>query len=290
MKIKYLVFSSIMLLLALVACNPAQETMPASSSTDEVVVQESMDSGEETQSVAEEVSPPEAPAMELTEAVQPQEVSACYHPYFPIVDGAYWTYQQPETGNYTLRIEETGEDTFKMLQDMESDDVIFTVEWFCSEDGLLRGTFGQMDLLDYSSEEEGSPEFQFETLEWEGETLPAPELIEEGYTWESDYSLSADYDIEGFSGQLQVTVVIQHEIIGTEEVTVPAGTFSEALRVDSMGNIEMIMVISEDSITPFSSIDFSYSTWYVEGIGMVKSSESMSGFSSSTELVETSFQ
>lgn len=293
MRIKTLLFSATIIALALVACNPAPESTPAEPSMPAGESQENMpveEKEEETESQADSASPAEeTTGPQETEAVQSQEISGCYHPYFPIQDGAYWTYQQPE-GNYTIRIEETGEDTFTMLQEMESDDIVFNVEWYCSDEGLLRGTFGQMDLLGYSTEEEGSPEFQFETIEWEGETLPAPELIEVGYTWESDYSLSADYDIEGFSGTLQVTVVLRHEITSMEEVTVPAGTFSNALRVDSVGNIEMIMAMTEDSITPFGSVDFNYSTWYVEGVGMIKSSESMSGFTSSTELVETSFQ
>jgi hypothetical protein len=289
MKFKNLLYSAIILVIALAACNPVQEIAPATPTTAEPAPQETMETIENPQPQAEVTDSAETSPPEESQATQPQDVSACYHPYFPIEDGAYWTYQQPAEGNYTLRIEETGQDTFRMLQEMESEDIIFTVDWYCSDDGLLRGTFGQMDLLGNTPDGEENPEFQLETFEWEGETLPSPELIEVGYAWTSEYKLSADYDIEGFSGSMQVIVEIQHQINTFEEVVVPAGSFTEAMRVDSTGTIEMVMVMGEDNTTPFSNFEFNFSTWYVEGIGMVKSSETMSGFASSTELVETSF-
>jgi hypothetical protein len=213
--------------------------------------------------------------------------SLCYHPYFPIIDGASWTYDDPLGEDYTLRIEETGEESFRMIQEMMDEDIVYTVDWYCSQDGILRGSFGQMDLINQASGDEQMPEFQFETLVWEGQTLPSPELLEIGYTWTSFYQLSASVDIEGFSQSMTMDVIVDHEIIGMEEANVPAGTFPEALRVDSDGQINMFLVSDEDS-TPVSSFDFGYSTWYVEGIGMVKSSSEISGFDAGVSLIDSS--
>jgi hypothetical protein len=171
---------------------------------------------------------------------------------------------------------------------MNNDNTIFTANWFCSEDGLLRGSFGQVEMLNQSLGEEDSPEFEFETLEWEGYTLPAPELIEVGYSWTSDYKLSADFNLEAFASSMEVIVQIQHTVAAIEEVTVPAGTFPNAIRVDSSGNIEMLMMMGETS-NVLNNVDFDYITWYVEGIGMVKSSDDYMGYSTGTELVESSF-
>ena len=245
----------------------------------------------EPMTTEEEPTPEETQPAEETEAPttqpQAQEQSACYHPFFPVVDGASWTYDDSFDAGYTLRIEETGEDTFTMTQIMADEDAEFTVDWYCSEDGLLRGSFAQLDLLNEASTEEDTPEMTFDTLEWEGETLPAPELMEIGYTWTSTYSLSADIDIEGFSQTMEVQVSIDHEVGAIEEVTVPAGTFPEAYRVDSTGTIEMMVSMGE-STNPMSNFEFDFSTGYVEGLGMVQSGSEFSGFSSTTELVESS--
>ncbi len=213
--------------------------------------------------------------------------SPCYHPFFPVADGASWTYDDESGGGYTILIEETGEDTFTMTQIMSNEDAEFTADWYCSDEGILRGSFAQVDLLNQVAPEDDSVEFVFETLEWEGETLPAAELMEPGYTWTSNYALSAEINLEVFTQTMEVEVSIDHEIGAIEEVTVPAGTFPEAYRVDSTGNIEMVMNMGESS-NPLSNFEFNFSTWYVEGVGMVQSGSEFSGYSSDVRLTESS--
>ena len=267
--------------------------------------QDNIDQPTETQQVQTEPPEAEAPTQEetteepqqtptveeITETPIVQQVdseSLCYHPYFPIIEGASWTYDDDFGEDYTIRIEETRENSFSMVQEMLNDeDVIFTADWYCSEEGILRGSFAQVDLINQAAGGEESPEFQFETLEWEGETLPSPELLEIGYTWTSSYQLSADVDIEGFSDSFGVSVVIDHEIASIEEVTVPAGTFSNAIRVNSTGQIDMASIFGENS-SLFSGFDFGYSTWYVEGLGMVKSNSEISGFNTGVSLSDSS--
>jgi len=241
---------------------------------------EAVSNTEEVEASVEDSSTEDDSVISLTNA------SACYHPYFPISDGATWTFDDAESGGYTLEIAETEEDAFTMIQTLESEDTIFTVDWICSDEGLLRGSFGQVDLFSQAAGEEES-EFEFETLIWEGETLPSPELMALGHTWTSEYQLAGEMDLESFAGTMEVTVSIDHEIGAIEEVTVPAGTFEEAVRVDSIGQIEMVMMMGEMS-TPFSGTTFNYSTWYVEGIGMVKSSNDYAGALSVVELVDSS--
>ena len=263
-----------------------------STTVEEAAPTEPMETVEQETEVTETEMPPEETEVseetaEPTVEEQSQDQSACYHPYFPVVDGASWTYDDSFDSGYTMTIEETSEDTFTMTQIMADEDTEFTVDWYCSEDGLLRGSFAQLDLLSESTAEEGSPEFFFETLEWEGETLPAPELMEAGYTWTSKYALSAELNLESFTQTMEVRVSIDHEIGAIEEVTVPAGTFPEATRVDSTGTIEMVMMMDELS-TPFNNFEFNFSTWYVEGLGMVQSGSEFSGFDSDVVLVESS--
>jgi hypothetical protein len=84
-----------------------------------------------------------------------------------------------------------------------------------------------------------------------------------------------------------VNVTIDHEVMGVEEVVAPAGTFLEAIRVDSRGQINMASFFGENS-TSLSSFNFGYSTWDVEEIGMVKSTSEISGFDSGVSLTDSS--
>lgn len=208
-----------------------------------------------------------------------------------MVEGASWIYDYETGEGYTLQIEETGEDTFTMSQTMEGEmegeeGMIYTIDWYCSEDGLLRGTFAQLELLSKSAEMEGV-DFSFETLEWEGETLPAPELLEVGYTWTTEYRLSGEMNLEGSATTVDVTIVMDYTVSAIEEVAVPAGTFAEAVRVDNTGDIELSIATGETNI-PMSTLNFSSSTWYAEGVGMLKTETEFSGFSTDVELVESS--
>ena len=236
--------------------------------------------------------PQQTPTLEtiidMPSEAQMESDSLCYHPYFPIIEGASWTYDDDLDEDYTIRIEETRENSFSMTQQLLNDEnFLFTADWYCSEEGILRGSFAQVDLINQAAGGEESPEFEFETLEWEGETLPSPDLLDIGYAWTSSYKLSANFDIEGFSDTFEVNVTIDHEIASIEEVTVPAGTFPEAIRVDSTGQIDMSSFFGE-STAFLSNFDFMYSTWYVEGIGMVKSSSEISGFDTGVRLIESS--
>lgn len=257
------------------------------------------DDGQQVSTQVEEAAPTQPIESETQEPTAPPETaepepesqadtqSSCYHPFFPVVDGASWTYEYESGDGYTLQIDETGEDSFTMTQIMSDEDTEFTVDWYCTEDGLLRGSFAQVNLIRQAVSEEDTPEITFETLDWEGETLPAPELMEIGYTWTSNYSLSAEVNLEGFSQNMEANVSIDHEIGAIEEVTVPAGTFPEAYRVDSTGNIEMVMNLG-DSSNPLSGFEFNFSTWYVEGLGMVQSSSEFSGYSTTVALTASS--
>jgi len=269
--------------------SPANEdSQPITTQQEQTEPTETIPAAQEpTNTVEPQETPTEEASIPTPEESQIDSESLCGHPYFPIIDGATWTYDAGIDEDYTLRIEETDEDSFRMVQEMLNEDVIYTVDWFCSEDGILRGSFGQADLINQAASDDETPEFQFETLEWEGQTLPSPELLDIGYTWTSFYQLAASLDLEIFSQSMQMDVIVDHEIASIEEVTVPAGTFPEALRVDSDGQIIMFLIAGEDS-TPVSSFNFYYQTWYVEGLGMVKTSSEVSGFSTGVTLTESS--
>ncbi len=126
----------------------------------------------------------------------------------------------------------------------------------------------------------------FDTFSWEGETLPAEELFEVGYEWTATYQLQGDITMEGIVSTTQATVTINYIIAAIEEVTVPAGTFPEAYRVDSVGDISMTMDLN-GSTFPMTSVNFGSSSWYVEGVGLVKTADDFTGYESGMELIDS---
>ncbi len=212
------------------------------------------------------------------------DVDACYHPFLPVIDGATWTFHDAMESDYTLTMSIIDENTFTMVQELHDDGTIFSVDWYCSEDGLLQGTFANVDFFDDSSDFEGM-DLSFETLNWEGQTLPNPDLIEIGYTWTASYTLSSDFVMEGFTSEMIMQVTIDYVIAAIEEITVPAGTFSEAYRVDSASVIEMSF---GDPPIPINVVDYTFSNWYVVDIGLVKTGMDGLGFTSDVELQESS--
>ncbi len=211
---------------------------------------------------------------------------ACYHPFLPIRDDATWEYEVDNASDYILRIEETRDDTFTMIQEIEEENISLTVDWYCTEDGLMRGSFGNLELLGEATDED-TPETDFAVIDWEGETLPAFELMEIDYNWTSSYTMDADMEVEGFTTTVQMLITLNHEVTSIEIVDVEAGTFDESFRVDTDGEMEMRMLMN-DTTTTISELNFTSSTWYVEGVGMVRREDRSTGFTTITELVDSS--
>ncbi|MEZ4518009.1 MAG: hypothetical protein R3C44_14710 [Chloroflexota bacterium] len=81
-----------------------------------------------------------------------------------------------------------------------------------------------------------------------------------------------------------------NEIVGIESVTVPYGSFDNAIKVVSTGTLEMTTSMG-DTEMPAMSIDTSNVTWYVENVGRVRSEDLSDSFgtgdasSTVTELI-----
>ncbi len=237
------------------------------------------------------------PAVEETMAAEPATMEAedssiavdldsnCYHPFFPITEGAFWTFQLSTGESYTMTVTNVTDESFTLTQDFTESDLVLSVDWFCSEDGLLVGDFAQVNFLNQSGGEDGV-EMTFDTISWEGETLPAEDLLEVGYEWTATYHMKGDITMAGVMSTAESTVVINYVIAAIEEVTVPAGTFAEAYRVDSTGDIAINMDFNGATL-PLTSINFGSSSWYVEGVGLVKTADYFTDYTSGMELIDS---
>lgn len=207
-------------------------------------------------------APTEAPAAEL--AALPE--GPCANPYFPVVNGARYTYQTevPEMGptTATFAFANVTENSFDMAL-LDGEDTIVTYTWQCLEDGL------QSPLMQFNS----GPDVVIETVEASGVTLPAPEDLEVGYTWNTRlvYRTYIGDENTGIM-QMDQTMEMVNEVVAIEPIETAYGAFDEALKIQATGTLEIATTMG-DTVLPASSINTTGITWFVKDIGRVRSED-----------------
>ncbi len=273
----------IAVLLLLAACGGAAETAPSITEEDTAaVVEPTVELTETEEPATADIVASDVPATSEPDPTAPPEPTTeptpepaglslpdglCANPYFPVVDGTTYTYQTeiPDFGpsTYSFTFANVTPVSFDMiLGDAEADYVTYT--WQCLEDGLLSPN------LQFNT---GGPDITIETIESSGVTFPSPDNVEVGHTWNSRYVFSTDMGAVGLGDmQMSQTIELVNEIVAIEPITTAYGTFDEAVKVASTGVIE-ITTTMEGTALPAMTIDMSSTTWYVEGIGRVRSEE-----------------
>jgi hypothetical protein len=200
--------------------------------------------------------------------------SACYNPFYPVSQEHIWTYQTyfegEEPTEYTIETLEVTEDT--ITSTMTFPEFSSTVKWHCGSDGLFSSEYAQFNFA-------MMPGFDIDTVSYEGITLPKEHLWEVGYSWDTSYEISISMTVEEVAIDTVVVTAFTSEITAIEEVTVPAGTFSQAYKVDVTGNINF------DMMGVVMDIPLETASWYVKDIGMVKSVSTGEFGESGVELV-----
>lgn len=177
----------------------------------------------------------------------------CNNPYYPVVNGATWVYEIEGAGQTTYTMS-TGEDGSFTIT-IASENATFYMDGQCTEDGIILVDRGQD--LQYQSEDGGST---VSSQVVEGVTLP--DDIQVGDDWVQVYVLNA---VSG-DQSLESTITTNYIAAAYESVSVPAGNLM-ALRIDQTGTMNMN---GQEFPTGGSS-------WYVDGIGVVKSATGIGG-------------
>ena len=207
----------------------------------------------------------------------------CDNPLLPVKQGAMWVYVSNggPGGSFTYTDTVTSVLDGKFTITSQFADLIRTQEWACQSDGLKAlqlggGTAAGISTLGMTA--------AFTTIEINGISLPKE--VTPGMQWAYSLKMQGTMAMPGdqqaqSSGVYSVTT----QEIGRETITVPAGTF-EAVKLQSNSTI--------DIVTSFEGIDvpikFNGTTisWYVPGVGFVKSVENGdfggTTFAATTEL------
>ena len=181
---------------------------------------------------------------------------ACNNRYYPVVNGASWTYQNTvqgetpfteidsisinEDGTFTITVTVTESETVLNYGSCENEGVaIFDSSYFSG---------------DYTDNSNGSSHTTFST---EGVTIPND--IQVGDEWSQ--TLSTDPGSAGGDPNSSLAIEVTYKALGYETVTVPAGTF-QALKIEQSNSLP--------TESFFAALPHRF-TWYAEGVGIVKS-------------------
>ncbi len=192
----------------------------------------------------------------------------CANPYFPVVDGTTYRYRSSDglsgESEYTVTYSEVADDSFVATYnfDDEGETSSFSQTYQCNDEGILSP--GPLQFP-----EEMGMEMEFTVVEANGLTVPASTRMTPGESWTTRYVVQGIGESEGMSFQWEQTMEFENEVVAIEEVSVPAGDYPAAVRVDSTGTISVVTTVGETSM-PLMSFDLDQSTWYVENIGMVR--------------------
>jgi hypothetical protein len=213
---------------------------------------------------------PAATPTPLPSATPTPTVTACTNPYYPVVEGAQWTYSLSgiTSGSFKHSIIAVRPDGFTD-QDVFDSGATRTGEWKC-EDGAL-SALSPAESLSAMIQTEGMTA-SYTTTSSTGVTLPA--IITPGTAWTQEFTVEGTQTVSGqdLSGTGDVTYSCTAG--DTETVSVPAGAF-EAVRVGCQINgtisVNMLGLAVPTELTSVATM------WYARGIGMVKTENEISG-------------
>jgi len=208
--------------------------------------------------------PPTAPATAETssgDATAGLPSGNCGNPYYPVVEGRTYRYTSNLPGfgvsEYSISYSDVTDESFTATTNLGEGDTLVNV-WSCSGEGLLQPEFTQLP---------GAVEgMTVEFVEAEGVTVPTAAMFSAGGSWTTHYVANATMPDMGAGAMTMVeTIDLTNTFAGVEAVSVPAGDYPEAVRVDTTGTISVAMASA-----PAMDIELTFSSWYVEGVGMVR--------------------
>jgi hypothetical protein len=207
----------------------------------------------------------------------------CNNSLYPTKQGATWIYAS--TGgpngsfNYTNSITEVRADGFTLATQLA--DQTRTQEWVCQSDGLKALQLGGGSAEGISVQ---GMTAELKTSDVSGVSIPP--TLTSGMQWQYSLKLQGTIVMPGDpqAPANGIYSVIMQEL-GTETVTVPAGTF-DAIKIQSNSTVDITSSFAGTDVP----IKFSGTTitWYAPGVGYVKSVENGDfggqAFSATTEL------
>ena len=197
----------------------------------------------------------------------------CDNPFYPVSEGRTWRYRmtsQGETSDFSFTSKDVTDDAFTHV--LSSEGVSTEIRWQCGPDGLFTTQVTSMFFMSI-------PNFNVETIDVDGVALPPASQWQIGASWKTQFNVRVTMTIGEETIEGEGVISINNTITAIEPVSVPAGSFDNAYRVDAQGEYAF-------NVMGFETIIQSNSTnWYAEGVGMVKSMSSDAEMNYLMELI-----
>jgi len=208
--------------------------------------------------------------------------SLCTNAYYPVSQGATWTYKSMggPAGEYSFAdtITSVRENGFTLSTQIG--DLTRTQEWTCTAEGLAALQLGGAPAAMLNSQ---NIQLNLDISNTTGVTFPSQ--ITPGDQWQQTMDLQGNVTMMNQEAQAEGNAQMSFSAIGNESVTVPAGTF-DALKV--VVNVALNVDATYEGITLPVSFSGDYTYWFVPDVGWVKSNGTGnvlgSSFSETTEL------
>lgn len=187
--------------------------------------------------------------------------------YFPLSDGAAWTYSlnyvMPDgKDRKQLSIRTVGQSSFKTGESViegvvrrTSDGTDYYVQ--AREDGLYR--VGKRVIVETKPQVDKSARL----------ILPKGRNLRVGYTWTLDTSPYVMHWMPPFieaNGSIKPFDLVYEIASMDDTVETPAGVFEQCVRIDASGK----MVFYADASRGYQEVLINHSEWYAPGVGLIK--------------------
>jgi hypothetical protein len=207
--------------------------------------------------------------------------TACDHPYLPIRAGSTWTYEMPG-GQATWTIDEVTGDKEKANATMtySANGTTLTWHWECTAQGV-----NSYDIAQLSSAQLG----QFVDIKIahpSGMWLPAAELLTVGYQWVHGYEMEMQMslpDLPTGNVKAEGAFAQQFTVANAEAVTFGGQSYA-GLQFDMQAETTTQIKTAQMTLPPIT-VKITGNNVFAKGIGMVSSTSTSEGNTSTTTLI-----
>jgi hypothetical protein len=273
-KIKTMI-STLLVLIFIAACSaPLNPPTSASQSTQTQAPQ------------VNETLPATEPPAASENAGTPGSISAdselCANTYYPVSQGATWSYRSrgSPAGEYTFTdtITAVGADSFTLATQIGT--LTNTQNWNCTPEGLIAHQLGGAPAAMLNAQG-----IQTTLNATNASGVVFPRQINAGDRWQHLLDVAGSVKVANEEGEAAGTVQMNFSAVGTESVTVPAGTFDTMkVEVDTTLNVN----VTYEGLTLPVTFSADHTYWFAPDVGWVKATGAgnvlSTSFSETTEL------
>jgi hypothetical protein len=188
----------------------------------------------------------------------------CASTHYPVRQGATWTYKSTggPAGEYSFTdtITAVREDGFTLSTQIG--DLTRAQEWSCSAEGLAALQLGGAPAAMLNAQN-----IQMNLNVTNGNGVTFPSQITAGDQWQQNLDFTGNVSMMNEEADATGTAQMNFNAVGSESVTVPAGTF-EALKVEA--DVTLNINATYEGITLPVSFSGDYTYWFAPGVGWVK--------------------